>query len=181
MVFSAPLLEQPLSGARVILRAFQKSNITSDYIGWLNNPKVVRYSNQRFHQHTHESSRQYLATFTDSSNHLFAIYDRVTEVVVGTLTIYQNLHHRTADIGIMIGNPASWGYGIGLDTFRTVTQALERSGQVRKITAGTIAENKAMVRIMERTGFELEAVRRGQELLEGQPVDILYYARFCHA
>jgi hypothetical protein len=37
-----------------------------------------------------------------------------------------------------------------------------------------------MVCIMGRAGFELDAVRRGQELLEGQPVDIVYYARFCH-
>jgi ribosomal-protein-alanine N-acetyltransferase len=81
----------------------------------------------------------------------------------------------------MIGDPATWGRGFGLDALRTVVQALERSGHVRKLTAGTLAVNLGMMRILDRAGFEHEAVRRGQELVHGTPVDILYYARFCHA
>lgn len=178
---SSSLLGQPLDGAKVSLRAFQDSDITPAYLGWLNDPEVVRYSNQRFRKHTGESSRQYLATFAGSANHFLAICDRDTGAVVGTLTVYRNLNHGTADIGLMVGDPSTWGRGFGLDAFRTMAQALERSGQVRKLTAGTLAVNQGMVRIMELAGFELEAARRGQELVEGQPVDIVYYARFCHA
>ena len=36
-----------------------------------------------------------------------------------------------------------------------------------------------MVKIMEQSGMELEAVRSRQELIEGQPVDLLYFARFA--
>lgn len=170
-----------LWGAKTCLRPFQESDITPAYLGWLNNYQVVRYSNQRFIQHTVKTSRQYLATFTGSANHFLAICDQVGGAMVGTLTIYRNLHHGTADIGILLGDPATWRRGFGLDAFRTVTQALERSGQVRKLTAGTLAVNQGMVRIMERAGFELEAVRRAQEEVDGQPVDVFYYARFCHA
>jgi len=178
---SPSLLELPLDGARVSLRSFQESDITQTYINWLNDPLVVRYSNQRFRLHTVESSLQYLATFNESEHLFFAISDLASLEVVGTLTVYRNLHHGTADIGIMVGHSASWGRGFGSDAFCTVVQALERSGQIRKLTAGTLAENKAMVRIMERAGFELEGARRGQELLENRPVDLLYYARFCRA
>lgn len=171
----------PLEGTKVRLRAFQGDDITPVYLGWLNDPRVVRYSNQRFRRHTAETSQQYLATFAGSTNHFLSICNRDGGAMVGTLTVYRNLHHGTADIGILVGDPATWGRGLGLDAFRTMAQALEQSGQVRKLTAGTLAVNQGMVRIMERAGFELEAVRRGQELLEGQPVDIVYYARFCHA
>jgi ribosomal-protein-alanine N-acetyltransferase len=178
---SPPLLELPLDGAKVSLRSFQESDITQTYINWLNDPLVVRYSNQRFRHHTVESSRQYLATFSKSEHLFFAISDLASLEVLGTLTVYRNLHHGTADIGIMVGHSASWGRGVGSDAFCTVAQALERSGQIRKLTAGTLAENKAMVRIMDRAGFELEGARRGQELVMGRPVDLLYYARFCRA
>jgi ribosomal-protein-alanine N-acetyltransferase len=171
----------PLEGTKVRLRAFQSGDITPTYLSWLNNPLVVRYSNQRFFQHTLETSRRYLENFAGSTNHFIAICDRDHEALIGTLTIHRNLHHGTADIGILLGDPASWGRGFGLDAFFTVTQALERSGQVRKLTAGTLSVNKGMLRIIERAGFELEAVRRGQELLDGQPVDVVYYARFCNA
>jgi RimJ/RimL family protein N-acetyltransferase len=174
-------LALPLDGAKVRLRDFQGCDITPAYLGWLNNPEVVRYSNQRFREHTIETSKRYLATFSGSANHFLAICDRDGGEVVGTLTVYRDLNHYTADIGILIGAPSTWGRGLGLDAFRTVTLALERTGQVRKLTAGTLAVNEGMVRIMKRAGFELEATRRGQELLEGQPVDVVYYARFCHA
>lgn len=37
-----------LSGDRTMLTRFQPSDITSGYVGWLNDPMVVRFSNQRF-------------------------------------------------------------------------------------------------------------------------------------
>jgi RimJ/RimL family protein N-acetyltransferase len=59
-----------------------------------------------------------------------------------------------------------------------VLEALLREPGIRKVTGGTARPNQAMVRIMEQSGMELEAVRARQELIEGQPVDLLYYARF---
>ena len=175
------VLALPLEGAKVRLRTFQSCDITPAYLGWLNSPEVVRYSNQRFRKHTIETSKSYLSTFSGSANHFLAVCDRDGEAMLGTLTVYRDLNHYTADIGILIGAPSTWGRGLGLDAFRTVALALERTGQVRKLTAGTLAVNHGMVSIMKRAGFELEATRRGQELLEGQPVDVVYYARFCHA
>jgi hypothetical protein len=37
------------------LRPFEAADINATYLGWLNDPEVTRYSNQRFHQHTPES------------------------------------------------------------------------------------------------------------------------------
>jgi RimJ/RimL family protein N-acetyltransferase len=163
------------------LRDFLVSDITPAYLDWLNDFRVVRYSNQRFLRHTFGTSRQYLASFAKSANHFLAICDREGGVLIGTLTVYCNLNHGTADIGILVGDPANWGRGFGLDAFCTVAQELERSGQFRKLTAGTLGVNQAMVSILERAGFEFEAVRRGQELLDGLPVDIVYFGRFCNA
>ena len=46
------------------------------------------------------------------------------------------------------------------------------------MTAGTLACNLGMRRLMERSGMQLEAVRREQEIVEGRAEDLLYYARF---
>lgn len=173
-------LGAPLVGAKVSLRTFLESDVTTEYISWLNDSQTTRFSNQRFLNHSLQSAQAYLTTFVGSHNHFFAICDLTSEMVLGTLTVYRNQHHGTADIGIMIGSPLFWGQGIGLDAFCTVIKALEGEGKVRKLTAGAVSENKAMIRIMEQAGFELEAVRRGQELLDGRPVDLLYYARFCY-
>ena len=49
---------------------------------------------------------------------------------------------------------------------------------MRKLTAGCVAENQAMVRLAEMSGMTLEATRKEQELISGKPVDILYFAKF---
>lgn len=174
-------LGQRLDGGRVYLRPFNGSDITPVYLGWLKNPEVVRFSNQRFRNHTEETCRQYLSTFVDSENHFLAICESATNIMVGTLTVYRNLNHGTADIGIMVGDPRVWGKGIGLDAFSAVVKGLEQSGEVRKITAGTLLANLGMIRILERAGFKHEATRYGQELVDGVPVDVVYYAKFCDA
>ena len=170
---------QIIEGELTSLRVFNDSDITPTYIDWLNNPQVVRYSNQRFYKHTKETCHQYLASFCCTSNYFFAIHEKLNKKVIGTLTIYQNVYHQVADIGIMIGDTKFWGRGMGLDAFSATVKFLDASGQIRKITAGTMAKNKAMLRIMELSGLELEAVRRDHELLDDEPVDVAYYARFC--
>ncbi len=180
-ILNSSTLVLPLYGKGIQLRLFEEKDITPIYINWLNDPEVVRYSNQRFLKHTRESCQAYLRNFAGSPNEFLAIEDRVSGAILGTLTVYRSLCHSTADIGIMVGNSDTWGNGIGFDAFSTVVEALERSGEIRKITAGTLAINEGMLRIMRKAGLRWEATRRGQELVNDQPVDVVYYAKFCGA
>jgi RimJ/RimL family protein N-acetyltransferase len=173
-------LKVRLIGHGIYIRPFNASDITSRYLGWLNNNHVTKYSNQRFKQHNLESSNNYFISFQDTTNHFLAICDCINDNLVGTLTVYHNTHHQTADIGLLVGDPDSWGKGIGLDAFTTVVNSIEKSGFIRKITAGTVRPNVRMIRIIERTGLLLEATRHDHEILEGCPVDILLYAKFCN-
>lgn len=173
-------LKAPLAGDRILVRPFTTSDISEAYLGWLRDPEVVRFSNQRFHVHTLESCQAYLASFEESANHFLVICDRQSGDMLGTLTVYRSLPHGTADIGIMVGARQVWGQGIGAEAFCLVLSALKASRAVRKVTAGTLVANRGMVRIMEKAGMEHEATRRAQELLEGTPVDLVYYASFCH-
>ena len=175
------LSELPWDGTKVRLHRFLPSDITREYISWLNNSMVVRYSNQRFYTHDEESCRCYLNSFTGTANQFLIIRDSSAKTALGTLTIYISTCHLTADIGILIGNVHNWGKGIGFDAFRTAVDVLQRCGGIRKITAGCVARNVGMVRIMEKVGMSLEATRYRHELLDGQPVDVLYYSKFCDA
>ncbi|MFN7724260.1 MAG: GNAT family N-acetyltransferase [Rubrivivax sp.] len=167
-----------LTGRLVQLRPFSAADITPAYIGWLNDPETVRFSNQRFVQHTRESCERYYASFAGGANHFLSIRLRADHSAVGTLTAYRSLPHGTVDIGILVGDRRVWGQGIGLDAFKTLADWWSAQPGVRKVTAGTLKLNTGMVRVAERAGLHLEAVRRGQELVDGQAVDMLYFARF---
>ncbi len=71
-----------------------------------------------------------------------------------------------------------WGKGIGLDAWSTLLDYLLNVCCLRKVTGGTLRCNVGMVRIMERSGMQLEAVRVQQELVDQVAHDALYYAKF---
>lgn len=166
-----------LEGARVMLDSFTAADIGDAYIGWLNDPEVVRFSNQRFRTHDRASCEAYLASFDGSPNLFLAVRRREDDAHIGTMTVYRSVPHGTADVGIMIGERGGGGYG--QDAWDTLLDWLLARGDIRKVTAGTLACNTAMVRLMERSGMSLEGTRRAQEIVDGQPQDIVLYGRFA--
>jgi [ribosomal protein S5]-alanine N-acetyltransferase len=167
-----------LRGTRVALRSFSKADLTPRYISWLNDPEIVRFSNQRFHHHDLSSCASYLATFEKSDNLFVAIDDLSDSLMVGTLTVYRNRYHGTADLGILVGDSRVRGRGYGFEAWVLITEWLIGECGMRKVTCGTLACNRAMRSVAERSGMRLEAVRASQEIVEGESQDVLYYARF---
>jgi len=168
-----------LRGQRVLLRPFTAADVTDTYVAWLNDPLVVRFSNQRFSNHDRESCLRYLRSFADTDN-LFISIDRLNDLrAIGTMTAYVARPHGTADVGILIGDTSVWGQGFGQDAWDTLAQWLLGARGIRKLTAGALACNAPMIRLMEQSGMKREATRKEQELLDGVPQDIVHYARFA--
>jgi RimJ/RimL family protein N-acetyltransferase len=167
-----------LVGKQTELRPFCVDDISTEYLGWLADPEVVRFSTQRFCTHTRESALAYLNSFTGSGNLFLAIRLAETQRLVGTITAYRSEAHQTADMGLLIGDRGCWGKGIGLDAWSTLLDYLLNLCRLRKVSGGTLRCNVGMVRIMERSGMQLEAVRAQQELVDHVPQDVLYFAKF---
>lgn len=173
--------EPVLAGPRLDVRPFTEADIGDAYIGWLNDREVTRFSNQRFRSHDRATCAAYVRSFEGSDNRFLLVTRRADAVPVGTLTVYAARHHGTADVGIMIGERSMWGGGYGQEAWDLVVNWLLTEPAIRKITAGTLAVNVGMVRLMERSAMVHEATRRAQEIVEGLPVDVVYHARFRDA
>lgn len=172
-----------LTGKKVELRPFGPDDVTDAYVGWLNDPEVTRFSNQRLRAHTHETCGAYLASFAGTANLFVSIRDAAKATAIGTMTAYRNLYHGTCDVGIMIGERACWRGGYGQEAWNLLTDWLlapsPQGGGVRKLTAGCLVPNGGMVRLMERSGMTREAVRVAHEIVDDKPEDIVLYARFA--
>ncbi len=139
---------------------------------------MTRYSNQRFRTHTRAICHAYFESFAETANLFISMRDVSTDAAIGTMTAYRNPNHGTCDVGIMIGARDYWGGGYGQEAWTLLTDWLLAKGNVRKLTAGCLAANGAMVTLMQRSGMMPDGVRAGQELLDGKPADIVHYARF---
>lgn len=171
--------ELPLSNKKLVLQTFTKDCLIPEYIDWLNDKEVTKYSNQRFFTHTFESAKKYFdQMLTNPDAHFVAIKNNDSGEILGTATVYFQPYHSTADIGIMIGNKRYWGKGLATDTMELLSNCLINKLKIRKVTAGTLSCNIGMIRALEKSGFKCEATRRNQEVVNGQEQDIVYFAKF---
>lgn len=167
-----------LRGSKVSIMNFNDEDLTVEYLNWLNDPQVVRYSNQRHRRHDESSCSDYLRSFDESSNLFLKIVRLFDNKTVGTMTAYVSIYDCTVDMGIMLGERSAWNRGLGHDAWITLLKWFLEEKMVRKVTAGTMKSNYAMVKIMENCEMKLEAVRPGQVLLDGVPQDMVYYGKF---
>lgn len=62
-----------LRTSRLRLEPFAEPHLTERYVGWLNDPDVVRFSEQRHRRHTLASCEAYWRSFEGTPNHFWAI------------------------------------------------------------------------------------------------------------
>jgi RimJ/RimL family protein N-acetyltransferase len=165
-----------ISTAHLSLRPLTK--VASRNIAWLRDPEVVRYSEQRHHQHTISTQLRYVSSFTGKS-HLWGIYEVETGEHIGNLSAMHDGPNNVSDVGIMIGDRRYWGKGYGTEAWvRACGWMLDTDGGgIRKLEAGCARNNEAMLKIIRGTGFTQEGERLNRFLFDGNPISALLFGR----
>ena len=167
-----------LLGKSSKLCIFTEAHINHEYIKWLNDPHVVKYSNQRFTKHDIDSCNAYFQSFKNTENLFLAIHLKDNNKFIGTMTVYYSPPHKVADIGLMIGDRDYWSKGLGYDAWQILMTYMLQTKKVRKVTGGTLSCNLGMVNIMKKAGMQSDGERIKHELVDGSPVDILHFSKF---
>lgn len=175
-------MTSPIETPRLRMVPFAERHLTERYVGWLNDPVVVRYSEQRFREHSLESCRTYWNSYAGTPHLFWAIeVKEAVESHIGNINAYLDANHGVADVGILIGAREAWGHGYGTEAWIAICDHLFREQGVRKITAGTASLNHGMRSIMRKAGMEEDGCRRAQLLIEGEEVDVVHAALFRDA
>ncbi len=112
------------------------------YLGWLNDKSLMRYSEQRHREHDVDSAIGYFCRMEDAGNPFWAVMDGDRHV--GNVAAYIDRANNVADLSILIGEP---GCGFGFAAWEMALARLD----VRKVEAGTMETNFAMLRIFEKS------------------------------
>ena len=174
-----------IEGARSRLVPFDtRHRDDPDYLSWLRDPEVVRTLNLPRYLAAPVPAAE-VAAYCDalmrSDGDLFlALHDRSDGAFVGTAKAgHIDWHAGTADIGIMIGRRDRWGRGLATDAvYHLAHHLFERVG-LRKLTAGSMAANPAMIRVFDRLGFAREGVFRRQDRLGDDYIDHIHFGCFA--
>lgn len=165
-----------ISTARLTLRALLKP--TTRNIGWLRNPEVVQYSEQRHREHTISSQLRYVNSFSGRSR-LWGIYLVESSEHIGNLSAVHDEPNNISDVAIMIGETRSWGKGLAGEAWRAACIWLldQGCGGVRKLEAGCARNNVAMLKIIKGSGFTEEGERKNHFLFDGNPISAALFGR----
>jgi RimJ/RimL family protein N-acetyltransferase len=141
---------------------------------WLNDPEVVKYSEQRHKTHTEESQGDYwLSAATAAPNFVYSIYSPT--VPIGSVAVRIDQPNNVANVGIMIGDKTQWGKGYGFEAWECVCNYLFIEKSIRKIEAGCMSLNAPMIRICTKYGMRHEAIVQDHFLVKGKPVSMHLY------
>jgi RimJ/RimL family protein N-acetyltransferase len=167
---------------RLSIEPFTEHFLTQQYVNWLNDPDVVRYSTQRHRRHTLESCRKYLDSFLGTPHYFWAIVEHVEGFGhIGNMNAYIDPADQVADLGILVGNKNAWRHGYSREAWLAVCSHLFEAIGIRKITAGTCASNAGMLALMKSTGMMEDGRRVRQTVIEGREIDIVHAALFRDA
>lgn len=130
----------------ISLRKLNNSFITTKYINWLNDKKLMIYSQHRHFKHTYNSCKKYVDYFEKSNNALYAIIDTKSNVRVGSINEYIDTYNGLADIGILVGiSGKCYGYA----AWQIMIEKLFSNKNIRKLSAGTMADNMPMLKYLK--------------------------------
>ncbi|MCP4668351.1 MAG: GNAT family N-acetyltransferase [Deltaproteobacteria bacterium] len=164
---------------RLLIIPFSERHLTPRYVEWLNDPEIVRFSEQRHKKHTIESCHRYMKSFEGTPNYFFAIEEIETGIGhIGNINAYVDKNNSLADIGILLGEKQAQSKGYGLEAWLGVCDFLFHEVGIRKITAGTISLNTPMLKLMRRAEMIDDGVRREHYIFKDKLVDVIHMALF---
>ena len=146
------------------------AHIVRTMVGWLNDPYITRYSEQRHIKHTIESQQDYL-----KRQELFwGIYDMSTGgSLIGSMTVNYDRPNDVANVGIMIGDKESMGKGYGYEAWEALCNQLP----VRKIEAGCMAINRPMMSICSKYGMMEEGRQEDHFIVGDTTCDLVHWGK----
>jgi RimJ/RimL family protein N-acetyltransferase len=158
----------------LFIEPFSETHLDLRYVHWLNDPEVVRFSQQSQHIHTLETCRKYWLSFQGTPNFFWAIVSKDPNLGhIGNMNAYLDQENLDANLGILIGERNAWGLGLGSEAWSGVCDYLFRNLDIRLISAGTLSVNHAMLGIMKKSGMQEYGLRIRHSFVDGKPVDIV--------
>lgn len=175
-----------IEGKAIYLRKFEPIHLNDpNYFNWLKDVDVMKYIGREEYLNdiSFEEVEDYVnKIWEDRYSVFFAVHDKKTNNFIGTTKInYVNelgFSTKTADIGIMIGDKSFWGKGIAKDVLYTISCYCFEILNLRKLTAGALDANIAVIKAFDRIGYKREALMREKIIIQNKYYDQILFGCF---
>ncbi len=158
------------------LRPWNTSDLKS-LVAHANNPAIAKFMTDAFpHPYTEAHGKAFIEmACRDTPIHIFAI--DVDGEAVGGIGVHpqHDIMRRNAELGYWLGE-AYWGRGIVTAAIHEMVEFAFRTYDINRVYARPFGTNTASQRVLEKTGFTLEARFEKTVFKNGEYLDELVYA-----
>lgn len=140
------------------------------YTAWLNDLEVTRTLQIASRTISLSGEREVLGRI--SKEHTYAIIDRASDALIGNVGLHDVNHlHRTAEIGIFIGDKSFWGRGYGPEAMSLLLAYSFDYLNLRNVMLRAYSFNERGLAAYRRLGFKEIGRRRFAVQREGVESD----------
>ena len=142
-----------LTKKNLVLKTFLISHITKEYINWLNDKRVVKFTEQRFFKHDESSVKKFvLKNLNSKKNYLFGIFFKkkhVGNIKLGPI----DKKYKKSDISYIIGKSRLWNKGIATKSIAMISSFAFKILNLKTLRAGSYLSNIGSIKVLEKNGF----------------------------
>jgi len=163
----------------VKLKVLKEEYITTDYIEWMNDYEVTRFTEQRFNKHTSNSVSEFIMeksrSKTDKLLGIFVCKKHIGNILISSI----DKNNLSCNLSYLIGKKEFWGIGIGGYVISEALNIIFNQLKLVKVSAGCYENNLASIRVLEKNNFLFEGRRKKQVNFEGKRLDVMIYGLFA--
>ena len=165
-----------LIGKKCFLSPIEMSD-AEQYTIWLNDQDVVTNLSLSTAVITVEGEKRFLTSL--SNGHNYGIIDSNTEKLIGNIGLMDVNHiHKSAEIGVFIGNKDYWGKGYGSEALSLLIDYSYQTLNLHNIMLRVYSFNERAIKCYENIGFKKigiirEAITKNQQTHDIVLMDIL--------
>ena len=160
-------------GENVFLRHLEERDVGETYLAWMCDRETMQYLESRDQTHTLDTLRAFVRAMNESPRDcLLGIFEVRSGEHVGNIKIGSiRMPHRSADLGLIVGNRNSWGKGYGTEAIALATRHAFEELDLNKLWAGMYAENLGSYRAFIKAGYREVGRFQRHILFNGRYID----------
>ena len=139
----------------------------------------MQYSENRFKSFDRTSCLNFYKMMKKNKNYFFLILkndlEKETLTSIGTMTAHVDYYNKSCDLGILVWEK---GNSYGNQAWQIAIKKIFHNSNIRKITAGTMENNLAMIKIFKNSGMKFELRKKKNFLYKKKYVDMIGYYIF---
>lgn len=165
----------------LLLRKLKLSDVGKEYLKWMNDYEVTKFTEQRFKKHSLSDIKNFIKEKNKSNNEFLygiffkknSLYTHIGNIKLGPI----NKFHKSAEISYIIGNRKFWKMGLGTLCVKKIVFLAKKKFKLKKLVAGCYQNNYASIKVLKRNAFKIEADLKSQVIFESSRVNKLIFGK----